>query len=172
VTLRNLELAAKERRRDCTRGGRIVKVKQVMPTTWLLLAIVVAIALHFLFPVVRIVPVPWNLLGILLLAAGVAINLVADGAFRKANTTVKPFQESSSLIVDGAFRTSRNPMYLGFVLILIGVAVLLGSLAPYAVVLAFAILMDRAYVRVEERMLAAKFGGEWEAYRQTTRRWL
>jgi protein-S-isoprenylcysteine O-methyltransferase Ste14 len=149
-----------------------VKAKKVMPTTWLLLAIVVTIALHFLFPVMRIVPAPWNLLGIIPLAAGVAINLVADSAFRKANTTVKPFEESSSLIVDGAFRISRNPMYLGFVLILIGVAVLLGSLAPFVVALAFAILMDRAYIGIEEGMLAARFGTQWEEYKQTTRRWL
>jgi protein-S-isoprenylcysteine O-methyltransferase Ste14 len=149
-----------------------VRVNQVMPTMWLLLALVATIALHFLFPVMRIVPAPWNLLGTVPVVVGVAINLVADGAFRKVKTTVRPFQESSSLIVDGAFRISRNPMYLGFVLILIGVAVLLGSLAPFAVVLAFAILMDRAYISVEERMLAARFGAEWEAYRQTTRRWL
>lgn len=143
-----------------------------MPTTYLLIAIVVLIALHFLFPGIRIIPPLWNLLGVIPLTLGVTINLVADKAFHKAHTTVKPFEESSVLITNSAFRISRNPMYLGFVLILIGIAFLVGTLTPYVVVLAFAILMDRMYIIVEERMLAAKFGAEWEEYKQRTRRWL
>jgi protein-S-isoprenylcysteine O-methyltransferase Ste14 len=120
----------------------------------------------------RIIPPPWNLLGLVPLALGVIVNLVADKAFHKANTTVKPFEESSALITHGVFRASRNPMYLGFVLVLIGTAVLMRSLTPYVVVPAFAILIDRMYITVEERMLAEKFGAEWERYRQSTRRWL
>ena len=143
-----------------------------MPTTYLLIAIVVLIALHFLFPGIRIIPPLWNLLGVIPLTLGVTINLVTDKAFHKAHTTVKPFEESSVLITNSAFRISRNPMYLGFVLILIGIAFLVGTLTPYVVVLAFAILMDRMYIIVEERMLAAKFGAEWEEYKQRTRRWL
>ena len=119
-----------------------------------------------------IIPPLWNLLGIIPLTLGVIINLVADKAFHRAHTAVKPFEESSVLITNGAFRISRNPMYLGFVLILIGIAFLVGSLTPYVVVLGFAILMDRMYIVVEERKLAAKFGAEWEEYKQRTRRWL
>jgi cadmium resistance protein CadD (predicted permease) len=72
-----------------------MKGKNVMPTTYLLIAIVVMAALHFSFPVVRIIPPFWNLLGIIPLALGVIINLIADQAFHKANTTVKPFKEST-----------------------------------------------------------------------------
>jgi protein-S-isoprenylcysteine O-methyltransferase Ste14 len=149
-----------------------MKAKKVMPTTYLLIALVAAIALHYLFPVRRIISSPWNLLGIAPLVLGVILNVVADSAFHRANTTVKPFEESSALIISGAFRISRNPMYLGFVLILIGIAVLLGSLSPYAVIFAFVVLMDTVYVRVEEQMLAEKFGPEWEEYKQSVRRWI
>jgi len=149
-----------------------MQAKRTMPTTYLLISIVVMTVLHSLFPAMRIIPPLWNLLGLVPLALGVIINLVADKAFHKANTTVKPFEESSALITQGVFRASRNPMYLGFVLILIGIAVLMRSLTPYVVVLAFAILIDRMYITVEERMLAEKFGAEWEEYRQSTRRWL
>lgn len=149
-----------------------MQAKRTMPTTYLLISIIVMTVLHSLFPAMRIIPPLWNLLGLVPLALGVIINLVADKAFHKANTTVKPFEESSALITQGVFRDSRNPMYLGFVLILIGIAVLMRSLTPYVVVLAFAILIDRMYITVEERMLAEKFGTEWEEYRQSTRRWL
>ena len=149
-----------------------MKGKNVLPTTYLLIAILVMFALHFSFPGLWIIPPFWNLLGIIPLALGVIINLVADQAFQKANTTVKPFKESTTLITEGAFRISRNPMYLGFVLVLIGIAVLIRSLTPYVIIFAFIILMDRIYISVEEGMLAEEFGSEWEEYKQNTRRWL
>ena len=149
-----------------------MNAKKIMPTTFLLIAILVMVALHFLFPLIRIIPTLWNLLGLIPLAVGVIINLIADQAFHKANTTVKPFDESTALIRGGVFRVSRNPMYLGFVLILIGIALLLRSLTPYVIVVAFAILMDRMYIQVEERMLAEEFGTEWGEYKRSTRRWL
>lgn len=143
-----------------------------MPTTYLLIAIVALIALHFLFPVMSIVPPIWNLIGFIPIIVGVIINLFADNAFHRAKTTVKPFEGSSVLITNGVFQVTRNPMYLGFVLILIGIAVLLRSLTPYVVVLGFATLMDRMFIVTEEQMLAEKFGSQWEEYRRRTRRWL
>jgi protein-S-isoprenylcysteine O-methyltransferase Ste14 len=149
-----------------------MKTGKIMPPTYLLISIVVMIALHFVFPAARIIPLPWNFLGLIPLALGVTINVMADKAFHKANTTVKPFEESSVLITSGVFRISRNPMYLGFILALIGLAVLMGSLTPYVVILAFAVVLDRVYVTAEERMLAKKFGVEWKDYKEQTRRWL
>ena len=112
------------------------------------------------------------MVGILPLAAGAALNLVADQAFKRVGTTVKPFQESSALVENGAFAVSRNPMYLGFTLILLGLALLLRALSPFAVVIAFAVVLDRAYIAVEERMLQAKFGDDWAAYTRRVRRWV
>ena len=63
-------------------------------------------------------------------------------------------------------------MYLGMVLILLGIAVLMGVVAPLPVVAAFAVLMDRVYARKEERMLSARFGPAWDAYRNRTRKWV
>ena len=149
-----------------------MKSKKILPPTYLLLSIVLMVALRFPFPVMTVVPFPWNLLGTLPLVLGAIINVMADRAFKLAHTTVKPFQESSALITGGVFRFTRNPMYLGFLLILIGIAVLLESLTPFVVVPVFAVLLDRLYIVVEERMLAAKFGVKWQEYRQNTRRWL
>ncbi len=149
-----------------------MKSKRVLPPTYLLVSIVVMVVLHFLFPVMAIIPLPWNVIGIIPLALGIAINIFADSVLHKADTTVKPFEESTALVTSGAYRISRHPMYLGFVLILIGVAILLGSLSPCVVILIFAILMDQIFIKVEERMLEARFGGEWQAYKLKTRRWI
>ena len=149
-----------------------MKIKEIMPPTWLLIAIIIMLTLHFLFPVSLTIPRLWNLLGLILIFLGVAINLSADSAFHRARTTVKPFEESSSLVTTGVFRIRRNPMYLGFVMVLIGIAVLLRSLSPYLIIFAFVFLIDRTYIRVEEEMLAEKFGAAWEQYKSRTRRWL
>jgi len=149
-----------------------MKAKSLFPTHYLLIAILLMIALHFLFPVVRIIPVPWIIFGLIPLAIGIAINLIADKAFHQVNTTVKPFEESASLITEGVFRYTRNPMYLGFVLILIGIALMFGSLSPWIVVPTYAIMMDILFIRVEEDMLDAKFGSAWLDYMAKVRRWL
>lgn len=149
-----------------------MKIEKIMPPTWLLIAMIAMLILNFLFPIVSIIPPLWNLLGLIFLASGMILNLVADNSFKQVGTTVKLYQESSSLVIDGVFKISRNPMYLGMVLILLGIAMLLKSLSPFLVIISFAILIDRAYIQVEEQMLAGKFGGTWEAYKARTRRWL
>ena len=149
-----------------------MKSKKIMPPTYLLIAMLVMIAIHFLFPGKLIIPPIWNLLGIIPVVLGVVINLVADGSFHKVKTAVRPFEESSVLVTDGFYRISRNPMYLGFVLTLIGIAILLRSLTPYLVILIFMVWIQRKLITAEEHMLAEKFGAQWQEYQHTVRRWL
>jgi protein-S-isoprenylcysteine O-methyltransferase Ste14 len=149
-----------------------VRRNRILPPTVLFLAIGVMVGLHFLIPVAEIIPAPWNYLGILLFVVGTWLNLVADRAFKNFATTVKPFEESSILVTDGVYRICRHPMYLGFVLILSGIAVFMGSLTPFVVVPIFAFLIDRVYIRVEESMLAERFGTSWTQYRRDVRRWI
>jgi protein-S-isoprenylcysteine O-methyltransferase Ste14 len=149
-----------------------MKTKQILPPTYVLIALICMIVLHFLLSVARIIPLPWGLFGLIPLATGIVLNLLADRAFHQADTTVKPFQESTALITDGVFRISRHPMYLGFMLILVGVAILLGSLAPWVIIPIFAVLMEVIFIRVEEHMLAEKFGSAWLTYKEKVRRWI
>ena len=145
---------------------------KLMPTTVLAVAILVSVGLHFLLPLARVVPYPWNLTGVLPLAFGVWLNLAADRAFRRAHTTVKPFEESTALVQDGVYRLGRNPMYLGFEAVLLGLALLLGSASPWLVVVVFPLVIERVYIRVEERMLEARFADEWRQYKARVRKWL
>lgn len=149
-----------------------MKTKQILPPTYVLIALILMLGLHFLFPGIRLITLPWNLIGFLPLVAGVALNLIADGAFKKAGTTVKPFQESTTLLTDGVFKISRHPMYLGFALILMGVAVLLRSLTPWVMIPIFIVLMEVVFIWVEEQMLEEKFGSAWLEYKKKVRRWI
>jgi protein-S-isoprenylcysteine O-methyltransferase Ste14 len=149
-----------------------MKERKVLPPTYLFVAIVIMVVLHFLLPGVKIIAYPWNLLGIIPLVLGIAMNLIADRAFKKVGTTVKPYEESTTLITEGVFLVSRHPMYVGFVLILLGIAIFMGSLTPYAIIIIFAILMDKMFIRVEEKMLEETFGEVWLEYKKKVRRWI
>jgi protein-S-isoprenylcysteine O-methyltransferase Ste14 len=115
---------------------------------------------------------PWRLAGLLPLGIGVALNLIADQAFRKHDTTVKPFVTSNSLITGGVFSVSRNPMYLGMALILLGLALLLGSLSPFTIVIALPVLLRQIYIIPEEQMLDETFGEQYREYCHRVRRWI
>lgn len=147
-------------------------MKKTLPPTFLFLALVAQLVLHLVWPINRYWGVPLNLVGLLPLAAGAWLNVAADREFKRSQTTVKPFERSSALVTAFPFTLSRHPMYLGFVLILLGTALLFGTLSPLLPAVAFAILMDRYFIPVEERMLGETFGPAWNQYRERVRRWL
>ena len=128
--------------------------------------------LRCLLPIRQIIAFPWTLLGLVPAALGVVLNLAADRAFKRHRTTVKPFEDPTSLVVNGAYAISRNPMYLGFTLILLGIAVFLGAITPFVVAPLFALLMEFAFIRVEEPMMEETFGETWWAYRRRVPRWI
>jgi len=144
---------------------------RIMPTAWLLLALAAMAILHFLLPLASVLAMPWSLAGMLPLLGG-ALNLIADHDFHRVGTSVRPFERSSVLLTHGIFRFSRNPMYLGFVLVLIGTSLLLGSFSPWLVIPPFLLILSTFYVCREEAMLAAAFGECWQEYRGATRRWI
>jgi protein-S-isoprenylcysteine O-methyltransferase Ste14 len=145
---------------------------KIIPPIYLFISIAIMVLLHFLFPGTKVHALPWNLLGVIPLAFGIFINLSADRSFKENATTVKPLEKSDRLITTGMFGISRHPMYLGFVGILLGIAMLMGSLMPYIVVLAFAIFMDAVFIRYEEKKLEETFGEAWLQYRRASRRWI
>lgn len=148
------------------------KIRPVLPPTYLFVSLLVMVLLNFFAPIFELINYPWNLLGVVPLLTGVSFNLIADAAFKKAKTTVKPFETSSVLITDGVFRISRHPMYFGMVLILLGVAIFMGSITPFVIVGVFTVLMEFIFVKTEENMLAQQFGSAWQDYRNNVRKWL
>lgn len=149
-----------------------MKSFKIKPPTYVLIAIILVITLHFSLPIMSLIPTPWILLGIVPIIAGLVINISADQTFHRAETPVCPFDAPSALVTYGPYRFTRNPMYLGFVLVLIGVAMLMGSLTPFVIVFALGLLLDRMFINMEEQKLAVEFGAKWEEYKSQTRRWL
>jgi protein-S-isoprenylcysteine O-methyltransferase Ste14 len=146
--------------------------KRMLPPAYLLLALVVMALLHLALPWHRVVAFPWRLAGILPLLLGLGLNVAADAQLKRHRTTVKPFERPAALVTTGVYRSTRNPMYLGFILILLGVVILMGSLSAFFVIPPFAVLMETVFIRREERMMDAAFGRDWLAYRTKVRRWI
>lgn len=139
---------------------------------YLFTSLAAMVLLHLFIPVYQAIHYPWNATGMIPLGLGIALNLSADKAFKRNGTTVKPFEESKVLITSGAFRYTRNPMYLGMVLILTGVALLLGAISPFIIIPVFAITIDRVFIITEEKMLDERFGNKWKQYKTNVRRWI
>jgi protein-S-isoprenylcysteine O-methyltransferase Ste14 len=143
-----------------------------MPPVYLLGAIVAMVALHFLFPIGQIVSGPWRWIGLAPAAVGLAIGGSAASLFRKRKTTIKPGDVSTSLMTDGPFRFSRNPIYVGMVCLLAGVAIGLGTISPWLVIPFFVAAISLRIIPVEEAMLHEAFGESYREYQLRVRRWI
>jgi protein-S-isoprenylcysteine O-methyltransferase Ste14 len=104
----------------------------------------------------------------------IALILAGAIAFRVAGTTVNPMQPSntSSIVTRGIYKISRNPMYAGFLLLLLSWALLLSNIVSFAGLPVFVWYMNRFQIIPEEQALIAKFGAEYIAYAKNVRRWL
>ena len=145
---------------------------KLLPPSYFFGALLLAVVLHFLPPGYQLLTFPWRLLGLAPLVIGIVLNVLADQAFKKYATSVKPFEKSSTLVTGGVFRVTRNPMYLGMILILFGVAMLLGSASPFVAVPPLVALLDRVFIAPEEHMLEDTFGERFLQYRKPVRRWI
>lgn len=105
-------------------------------------------------------------------SSGFAVMIWAWSLFRKRNTAICPTSKASALVVEGPFRFSRHPMYLGISLMLAAVAWGVGSPVMILAPAAFLILMHSVFVPYEERRMLELFGSEYRAYAEQVRRWI
>lgn len=123
------------------------------------------------------IDMPYSLrLGIMLffVLSGLSLGLAGILAFKHAQTTLNPTQPAttSALVRTGIFRYTRNPMYLGLLLVLLGWAAFLSNVAAFAIAPVFVLYINRCQILPEERVLTSKFGADFAAYKNRVRRWL
>ena len=113
-------------------------------------------------------------LPMIIAAAGLAIIIVAALNFKAAKTTVNPMKPSqaSSLVIVGVFKISRNPMYLGLLIIISAWALYLGNVLSFAVLPVFVLYITNFQIKPEEEALVEIFGDEFEQYCSSVRRWI
>lgn len=115
----------------------------------------------------------WVRIGGGLLLVKVAVGLVVAGivVLHRAATAIEPGRTPTSLVTAGPYRFSRNPMYLGQILFLLGLGF---AYSPWLVGLALVqgLLLDRLVIPPEEARIEARFGEAFQAYRAKVRRWI
>jgi protein-S-isoprenylcysteine O-methyltransferase Ste14 len=147
-------------------------MQRLLPPVLFCLLIVVMLLSNSYCPVFQLVPSPYHWPGILLLMGGLAIAHWHARLFRQLQTNINTFRAPDKLVQEGLFRYTRNPMYLGFLVSLSGVAWLLGNASAWIWVLVFFAMADRWYIPAEEKLLLQQFGEDYRLYRQRTKRWI
>jgi protein-S-isoprenylcysteine O-methyltransferase Ste14 len=143
----------------------------MLPPAWFLLSLVAAVALHWLLPGPPLVAPPYTLSGLALIVLGLVLVVAPARSFDRVKTEINPFGQPSMFVTNGWFRFSRNPMYLGMVLVTVGLAVLVGTATSFLAPVLLWIVLDRRFVQHEEKTLVRTFGAEYLAYQKRVRRW-
>lgn len=134
--------------------------------------ILFSIVLHFLFPIKTIIHSPYTYSGLVFILLGLGLNLWAVNLLKKEKTAVEFHDTPQKLVVGGPFSLSRNPIYLGGVILLIGLAVFLGSMISFIFPVLLFLILNGFYIPVEEKRLLSIFGEEYQEYRYRVRRWI
>jgi protein-S-isoprenylcysteine O-methyltransferase Ste14 len=144
----------------------------IPPPILALLLLIVGAVLMALIPLAPL-PIPaGRAIGIFFLLIGFIAGFSGFSAFRKAGTSVRPGDEPTELVLGGPFRVTRNPMYLGLELVLIGAFFLAKSLFFLIPPIIFFLLIHFVQIPFEEKLMTEHFGERYREYRQRVRRWL
>ena len=143
-----------------------------IPGSTLGASIIAAIVLHYLFPVTILIPFPYNLLGLLIVGFGIYLVFQSVRLLRSYNTTTEPGGNPSSLVTQCPYCYSRNPIYLGLLLIAPGTAITLSSISSFIATIIFFLVVNTIIIPFEENRLQKNFGIEYERYKGSVRRWL
>jgi len=139
---------------------------------YFLILLVLSVLLHFLFPVPAFLSPPFTYTGFLIIGFGLVLVFWSRSLFLKNGTTMQPSEEPTSFMTSGPFRLSRNPVYLGMASVLLGVAVVQGTLIAFAFPVIFVTLIEFLIIPGEERMLEKIFGERYRVYKKSVRRWI
>lgn len=139
---------------------------------YFLILLILSVLLNFVFPVLAFLSPPSTYFGFLIIGFGFVMALWSCSLFLKNSTTLQPSEESTSLVTSGPFCLSRNPIYLGMASILLGVAVVLGTLVALVFLVIFVTLIELFIIPGEERMLEKLFGEPYREYKKSVRKWI
>ena len=157
--------------RSTSQGSKINPINYRPPRIAMSL-LMVATAFHLLLPSQSSYQFPSVFLAGVSIALGFTVMMVAWWQFKERKVAICPTAPTEFLITEGVYRFTRNPMYLGMVTMLGGIAIYFGTAPFYIATIVYFVVIDRWFCQYEEEKLVATFGRAYEDYRSKTRRWL
>ena len=145
--------------------------KLIPPFLFLFCAIAISLLGNY-YPMQALLPLPFNFIGIVPLLLGSYMVISTGRQFRKVKTQIHTFKKPKQLVTDGLFQYTRNPIYLGFSISLLGIALLFGTLSALIPVLLFFLVANFWYIPFEEKNMEMVFGQSYQFYKRKVRRWL
>lgn len=146
--------------------------RKIIPPVYFLTALIIMVCLAIYAPVSYLIYVPLRIFGGVLVFTGFCISASGAYTFKLAKTPVKPFEPPVTLVTTELYRYSRNPMYLGMMIMLTGMWIALGCLSPVIVIPLFFIIIQEGFIKYEEIFLEKTFGDKYLDYKASVRRWL
>lgn len=144
----------------------------MLPPAYTLLSLALMVLLHTVVPLITVIESLHRFAGFGFVLIGVLMILLSANYFRRINTTIHPFGESSFLATASLYKISRNPMYLGMAFMLIGIAICLGTMSPALVVPLFVWSISNRHIKKEEQKLERIFGEQYLRYKRKVPRWI
>ena len=140
-----------------------------------LIVLVLIVSIYFSSKKIDLINIPLQLeISIFILSAGILIFVNPVLQFIKSKTTVNPiqFEEVNILVTSGIFKYSRNPMYLGILMIVLSTSIFYLNIYSILTPLLFILWINKFQIKREEEFLIEKFGDEYLSYKKKTRRWI
>lgn len=145
--------------------------KLYIPPKLIAYCVLSMIALYFLVPQFNLIIFPYNLIGIFIALSGFILMGKTRDLFKKYMTTVK-IEKSNHLIREGVFSKSRNPMYIGMFILILGLSLFSTNVIALVLPIIFLILVRFIFIIKEEQIMLDTFGEEYFEYKRTVRRWI
>ncbi|MDA8539797.1 isoprenylcysteine carboxylmethyltransferase family protein [Alphaproteobacteria bacterium] len=145
---------------------------KIYPPLMVLAGILAQLLIGYVAPVRPILNETWQYIGVGLMLFGFAVILLVARGFRTNETTIIPDGQPSTLMENGLFAYSRNPIYLGMAIFLLGSALAVGHIWALAILPVFVLLVQQIWIVKEEETLEAEFGQIYRNYKMRVRRWL
>jgi protein-S-isoprenylcysteine O-methyltransferase Ste14 len=145
--------------------------RKIIPPVYLAVTLALMFVMNRYFPLYQYSYPPFAFSGIILVLFGITMAGISAHMFRTAETGLEPFDEATTLVSGGFYQYTRNPMYMGMFLMLIGVAILFGSVGALLPVPVFVLIIRNNFVVGEERFMEATFGQHYLQYKAEVRRW-
>ena len=145
--------------------------KLLIPPVFVLLSLILIVGFYFFIPKFNIISFPFNLSGLAITMVGFAFTGKSHEALTKHKTTLF-IEKSSNMVTQGIYSKTRNPMYVGMFLLLLGIAICFGNLFSLITPLGFLLIIQFSFIPKEEKLMFDVFGQEYLDYKAKVRMWI
>src|SRR3989338_10985723 len=144
---------------------------KILPPHVAISSLIFVIVLYYLFPT-PLISKPYNYFGIIFFIVGLSILFWSFGSFKEKDTPILPGQKPTALVIEGPYKFTRNPMYLGVTTALLGIAIYLGDILAFLAPAIFFAFVSIRFIPREEKLMEKLFGKKYLDYKKRVRRWI